>query len=539
MRRSSECSRRFVLGSMGALPLVLQGCGPATSVPAGGPGSPASSGGAGTSGARTPAGQLVIGSLEEPASLSALVALPHHFPEHVPQTLLFESLTQFMPDGSVAPKLAESWTVSPDNLVNTFTLAPGARFHDGHPVTAEDVKFTFDAAVDPATKSSDEGLTNVAQTEAVDLRTVRVTLKGLNPKFLAEGGGRGIVPKHLLEGKDLSRDEFNKRPIGSGPFKLAGYTPGQSIVMEAVPDFYRGAPAIGRVVFKILTDQNVILTQLRSGKLQYALVTPRDLAAVQGIRSLKVVEARTPRFFDIVPNYQRPYWQDQRVREAALVAIDRQGIVDKVLLGHGEVLEANVSPVSWAYNPNVPKHPHDPARARALLDEAGWRPGGDGVRQKAGQRLAFGVMLNNYDRTLDQALVVAQQNLKDVGVVMRLERVEAGVFSARRTRKEFDALSRVWNPVYDPDQGGLAVSGNFYGYSNPRVDELSKQAFGTVDREVRKRAYFEVQEHLAGDVARLFLYTENELHAVAANVTGMQPHPVNFFWNVKDWKLGA
>jgi len=401
------------------------------------------------------------------------------------------------------------------------------------------VKFTFDAALNPDTKSSNEGLSDVARTEAVDARTVRVTLKKLNPKFLAEGGARGIVPKHVLEGKDLSRDVFNRQPIGSGPYRLVSYTPGQSIIMEAASEYYRGAPSIGRVVFKILTDQNVMVTQLRAGEIQYALVTPRDLGAIQGVPAVKVVEAKTPRFYDVTPNYERPYWQEQEVREAVLTAIDRKGIVEKVLLGHGEVIEANVSPVAWAFNPATTAHPYDPAKAKGLLDAAGWRPGGDGIREKGGQKLSFTTLLNNYDRTLEQALIVAQRNLRDVGVEMKLERVEPGVFGARRGKKEYDALSRVWNPVYDPDQGGLVKSGNFFGYSNPRVDELSDRAFGTMDREPRKQAYFEIQEILSRDVARLWLYTENELRAVAANLSGMQPHPVNFFWNLKDWKLAS
>lgn len=539
MRRFTPRARTLSIGALPFLALLLEACGPVTSGQTG-QSAPAPAG-AGSPGAASGAasGQLVIGSLEEPASLSPLIDLPHHFPEHVPQTLLFDSLTQFLPDGSVAPKLAERWTVSPDSLVHTFTLQGTARFHDGQPVTADDVKFTFDTALDPRTGSSTEGLDAVAQTEAVDPLTVRVTLKQVTPMFLAQGGARGIVPKHLLAGKDIARDAFNKQPVGSGPYKLASYTPGQSVVLEAVPDFYRGTPKLKRVVFKILSDQNVILTQLRSGELQYALVTPRDLGALQGLKGLKVVEAKTPRFFDIVPNYQRPYWQDQRVREAVLTAIDRKRIVDKVLLGHGEVVEANVSPVSWAFNANVTKHPYDLTRAKRLLDDAGWKAGGDGVRQKDGQRLSFAVLLNNYDRTLEQALVVAQQNLKDAGVELKIDRVEPGVFGARRGKKDFDALSRVWNPVYDPDQAGLVMTGNFAGYSNPRVDELSKQALATTDREIRKRAYAEIQELLAKDVARLFLHTENELHAVPAGLTGIQPHPVNIFWNLKDWTLGS
>ncbi len=539
-------TRRAILGGLAAAgtAALLAACGgPApTTAPTAAPAqatAPTGAGVAATAGSGRVLDQLVLGSLEEPGSLSALVDLPHHFPEHVPQTLLFDSLTQFMPDGSVAPKLAASWTISPDNRVYTFVLTAGAKFHDGQPITADDVKFTIDTCNDEKTNSSNEGVDTVDTVEVVDPRTVKITLKAVTPMFLAQGGARGIVPKHALEGKDIAKDGFNKAPIGSGPYKLAAYTPGQSIVLEAVPDHYRGAPTIGRVVIKILTDQNVILTQLRAGELGYGLVTPRDLATVGGIGGLTIVEAPTPRFFDIAPNYARPYWQDQRVREAVLTAIDRQGVVDKVLLGHGKVLESNVAPVSWAFNPDVPKHPYDAAKARGLLDAAGWKPGGDGTREKDGQKLGFGVMFNNFDRTLEQALLVAQQNLKEVGVALRLDKVEPGVFGSRRSKQDYDALSRIWNPVYDPDQTSLVKTGNFYGYANPQVDTLSAQALATTDRAARKDAYTRIQQLLAQDVARLFLYTENELHATLAGLSGPAPHPVNIFWNLKDWKLGG
>ena len=226
----------------------------------------------------------------------------------------------------------------------------------------------------------------------------------------------------------------------------------------------------------------------------------------------------------------------RRVKFFTVVTLN-EGLVKRLLLGHGKVMDANVAPTSWAYNPAAPKHPYDPGRAKMLLDDAGWAPGGDGIRAKDGQRLSFGVMVNNFDATLEQVLVVAQQQLRAVGVDLRIERVEPGVFGARRREKRFDALSRVWNPVYDPDQTFLVRTGNFSGYSNPRVDDLSVAALGTVDREVRRRAYADIQTILAQDVARLFLYTQDELHAVPVGLRGTQPHPVNFFWNVKDWTL--
>jgi peptide/nickel transport system substrate-binding protein len=481
--------------------------------------------------------EFVIGAPVEPASISALSVIGSHFPEHTPIHLIFDSLVQLKPDGSVGPKLAEKWEISPDGLTYTFTLRPNARFHDGQPVTAEDVKFTFDALIDPGVKNVDrQGLDKVAQTEVVSPRVVRVRMKSVDALFLPQGGSHGIVPKHLLAGKNPTNDEFNRNPIGSGPYKLARWTPGQSIVMEAVPDHYRGTPAIKRVVFKILTDQNVLLTQLRSGEVHYGLIAPKDFDSIKALPNRQVVEATPVRFYDIIPNYSRAYWQDQRVREAVIHGIDRKALVDKVLAGHGQVVDSNVAPSSWAFNPNVLKRPFDPTRAKALLEDAGWKSGSDGIRQKDGQKLSFSMMLINTEPTLGQVFVVVQQYLREIGMDMKIDSVEYNTFYERQGKSNFDALARLWNPVWDPQQHSTVVTGNWYGYSNPKVDQLSTSALATLDREKRKQAYLEIQEILANDAVRMFLYTENELHALPTGFTGIQPHPVNIFWNLNEWK---
>lgn len=151
---------------------------------------------------------------------------------------------------------------------------------------------------------------------------------------------------------------------------------------------------------------------------------------------------------------------------------------------------------------------------------------------KDGQTLGYLVLINTCDRTLEQALLVAQQNLGDIGVGLKVERVEPGVFGERRSARDFDALSRIWNPVYDPDQRALFKTGNFSGYSNAEIDPLVDKAMRFPDRALRRPVYVKNQQILSEDVAHLFLYTGNEPHAIASSVTGLEDHPVSVFWNL-------
>jgi peptide/nickel transport system substrate-binding protein len=526
-------SRRAVILNIVTLALGLAACSPSAPQPQQSAPKPPAAPTAPP--AKTITRDIVIGSLAEPGGLSPLAALPHHFPEHVPQTLLFDSLVEVLPDGSIGPRLATAWDTSSNLLVYTFTLTDKATWWDGRPVTASDVKFTFERMLHKDTLSSTEGVDAVDGVETVNDRTVRILLKRPTPTFLAQGGSRGIIPRHVAEGQDLVRGEFNQKPVGSGPFKLVSWARGQSIRVEANQAYFRGAPRPARVVIKVLPEHNVVLTQLRTGEINHALLTPRDLPTVQTLPGIDVREVPTLRFFDITPNYARPFFTEQKVRLALLHAIDRQAIVDKVLAGKGAVIEANTSPSSWAHHPDLRRRGYDPAAANRLLDAAGWQRGPDGTRAKGDVRLAFGVMINNYDRTLERALIAAQQTLKGVGVEMSVERLEPGTFNARRGKKEFDALARVWNPVYDPDQSGLLRAGNFYGYSNPEVDQLTTDALMAGAQSARKPLYRKLQELLYEDVTRLWLYTEHELHAVPAGTRGPIPHPINYYWNVREW----
>jgi len=207
-------------------------------------------------------------------------------------------------------------------------------------------------------------------------------------------------------------------------------------------------------------------------------------------------------------------------------------------MGHGTAVNANVTPASWAYTTEgVSEHPFDPEASAAALEAAGWELGDNGVRVKDGTEFAFTMTLYSYDQTLQQSLLVAQQNLEEIGVKMQVEMVEPGVFDSRRSDRSFDAVSRIWNPVYDPDQSGLLKTGNWYGYSNEEVDTLCDEAVATTDQEKRLPVYHELQAVVSEDLPNLWLYSENELHILAAGVEGLGSHPVNPFWNISSWTI--
>lgn len=534
--------RGFALASALVILLVNSACAASSSpasAPAGSgssPAAPAASQAAGQAG-----GQVTIGSTVEPPHLNALNVLPHNFPAHAPYTMIYDSLIQIGADGAIKPRLADKWEAGPDNKSMTFTLNSKAKFHDGKPVTAEDVAFTFAKIMDPDLNTTKDGGESVAGVEVVNPQTVKFNLKKVDPLFLPKAGSRGIVPKHLLDGKDIAKDEFNRKPVGSGPFKFGSWQSGSAVILDANPDYHLGAPKLGRVVFKIVPDQNAVVAQLRSGELDYGLVDPRDGKTAEAIATHKVYESPSPRFYSFGFNLRLPIFQDRAVREALMLATPRKDLVEQVLQGRGNIIHANTSPSSWAYNPEVTQHPYDPDKAKQLLAQAGWQPGSDGVLAKDGNRLAFAVSYVVTDKQTEQALTILQQRYKALGVAITLNGLEANDLLGNRWPKgQFEVSYQLWNPVYDPDQNSSLRTGagyNGYGYANPAVDKLFDEALSTFDQAARKRAYGEIQKILATDLPALWLYSNNEISVVSKKIAGFQPHPINHFWNIQDWMV--
>lgn len=330
--------------------------------------------------------------------------------------LLFNGLTAHDGNDQIVPALAERWDYDEANCTYTFYLREGVKWHDGEPFTARDVKFTIEAIMDPDNGSENApNYEDVQEITVLDDHTVSFRLAEPNAAFL-EYMTMAILPQHLLEGEDMQESAFFRAPVGTGPYKLESWDAGQSIVLVRNEDYFLGAPNIERVIFKIVPDDNAQAMQLESGEIDLALLDPKNAQNFAGKDGYTCYDMTTADYRGILFNFNNPYWTENRdIIPAVCYAIDRQAIVDSVLLGQGMAahspLQRNV------YNDETVNHyDYDPAKAKEILESVGCTMGDSGYYERNGEEIGFviSVMSGEQDR-IDIAQAAAQQ-LREVGI---------------------------------------------------------------------------------------------------------------------------
>ena len=286
--------------------------------------------------------------------------------------LLFDGLTAHDADDQVVPGLAESWDYDEDTYTYTFHIRDGIKWHDGEPFTADDVKFTIEAIMDPDNGSENApNYEDVQEITVTDDQTIAFKLAEPNVAFL-EYMTMAILPKHLLDGEDMQESDFFRHPIGTGPYKLESWDAGQSIVMVKNEDYYLGSPKIDKVIFKIVEDDNTQAVQLQSGEIDMALLDPKNAQNFKDADDYTCYDMTTSDYRGIMFNFGNDYWTENKdIIPAVCYGIDRQAIIDAVLLGQGMPaygpLQRNI------YNDeNVEHYDYNPEKAKELLAEAGW-----------------------------------------------------------------------------------------------------------------------------------------------------------------------
>lgn len=450
----------------------------------------------------------------------------------LPNKVLYDTLIKYDPK-TLRPVggLAESWSVSKDGLVYTFSLRHNVKWHDGQTFDSRDVKFTFDVWMNPDVPYYLNGnVSNVDRVETAGAYTVKVYMKKPTASFpVLLGYNMAILPEHKLKNlsaKDLANPtEFLKNPIGTGPFKFAQKQAGSYVKFVANQDYWDGRPYLDSIVFKIVPDADTQVAQVQAGDMDFAIIEPYQLSAVKGTPGLVVNEARQINYVYIDLNNRNPIFKDKKVRQALTYGLNRQAIIDDLLQGKAEMATGPISPLlDWAYTDDVKQYPYDPKRANQLLDEAGWVRGPDGIRQKGGKRLSFTIEVD--PNPVRQGITVAaQSDWKKIGVETKIELFEYNVIlaHARSNPPTYDANPNWLVTPPDPDISTYFMTdagGNSTDYSNPKVDALLEKGRATADLDDRAKIYKEMQQIMAEDAPQVFLYYPREIRLMNARVQG-------------------
>lgn len=457
-------------------------------------------------------------------------------------SLIFSGLTARDKDNQIVPALAKSWDYNETTQTYHFSLLDNVSWHDGQPFSASDVQFTLEAILDK--KNGSEIRSNyedIANIEVVNPYAINITLKTPNVAFL-EYLTVGILPKHLLENKELTTDPYNNFPIGTGPYKLQKWDLGQSITLVKNNNFYLGAPKIDTIVFKIVEDTKARALQLKAGELDLVQITPEDAALFQTNDDFTFLVMKTADYRGIMYNFNSPLFRDNPDLPNALsYAIDREAIVKSVLHGYGYPAYSPLQVGAYA-NTEMQQFTYNPTKAKEELEKAGWKLGSDGIYEKDGLKLAFTVNCPAGDQVRIDIANIASQQFNEIGVEMNFN------IATKIDWENQDAFLIGWGSPFDPDDHTYKVfktgaENNFNYYTNTQVDELLTKARETDSNAERQTFYNEFQTELTKQLPYTFIAYLDAIYVAPKTLQGITPettlghHGVGIFWNVQDWSL--
>ncbi len=426
--------------------------------------------------------------------------------------------------------LAESYSVSDDGLTWTFNLRQDVVWHDGEPLTADDVVFTYEtiqSAEDDIAPFRPRFLQNgePIQFEATDDYTVVATLTEPNASFFTDISVP-IVPRHALEGQNLREGEFNRAPIGSGPFKVVEWNTGESIVLEANENYFRGRPCLDRIIFQIIPEDQAQVNALLTGDIDFVDNVPgSSVGQFENNPDFTVTVAELDSLFQVFFNNALEKYENPLVRQALMVAIDRQALIDTVLQGYGQVHNSHFDAVVPFYaQDKLGGYDYDPVRAGEMLDEAGVTDSdGDGIREWNGE--PFTVQLVTFTegfRDYSDYAQVVQAYWEDVGVTVELDQRDLStlvdqLYVNRVLDKPFETHTSGWSQI-GPEPNSYA---NFYvttealgpnipNYDNPEVNDLFAQGQRETDFDARMAIYEQIEQILWSDLPTIPLYRQTQ-----------------------------
>lgn len=493
--------------------------------------------------------------------------------DHYVESVVYASLMTVNTEGDIEPYLANEYSVSDDQKTITYKMKANAVWHDGQPVTANDVAFTFKSMADAGytggyygdvenikgAKAFHDGKSDsIEGIRVVDDTTIEIEFENIYAPAVTNLGTINIIPEHIWSKVPTSewknQTELLNAPIGCGPYKLTQYESGSFVKFEAVKDFFNGDVKTPNLIFKVV-NADTIQAEFKTAEI--------DIANVETLRKTDidalVKEGYSTQAF---PNFQFTYMgfnlrkealQDLKVRQAFMYAIDRQSIVDKVVEGRGQIVNAPMLPSSWAYPEasQLEGYAYDVEKAKTLLKEAGWEDkNGDGVLENAkGEPFKLSLACQTNHPKREQSAMVIQENLKAVGIQIEIDSME---FSAMMDKvvanHDFDLYMMGNTLSLDPDPRPMwhseaisheagVVGYNIVAYENKETDKLIESGNATLDKESRKEIYTEFAKILNRDVPEVYLFCQDIERVYNSNLTGYAPSTFNEFYNVNNWEI--
>ncbi len=485
----------------------------------------------------------VVGSLSDASYLNPILANDTASGTAIAQ--LFNGMLKFDKNLNIVGDLAESYEVAKDGLSIVFKLRKDVLWHDGEPFTAKDVEFTYKILIDSNTRTSySADFLIVKEFIVIDDYTVKVTYDTPFAPNL-QNWMMSIIPEHIFRGLDINNAPANRNPIGTGPYKFVSWQTDQKIVLAANPYYHEGKPYIERYIIQVVPDSAVQFLELRNESLDLVGLTPDQWGAYDSFfKHYNKYREPSFAFTFFGMNMLRKPFDNVDFRRAIQYAINKNDIIDGVLLGTGKEAIGPYPPQSWAYNTNIPFAEYNPQKALEILKELGFEDiNKDGYLEHNGKPFEFTITTNQGGKQRELAAQVIQEQLKKIGIKTSIRIIEFSTFINQYiAKRDFDALIMGWSLTLDPDQYALWHSKqtapreyNFMSYNNPKIDELYENARRTFNQEERKKMYFEIQEIMYKDIPCIFLYYPEGMSALHKRFKGIEEAPAGIGHNFIRW----
>jgi peptide/nickel transport system substrate-binding protein len=510
-------------------------------------------------------GTLVIAAVAEPATLMPITMSGTNDRAVVDQ--LFDPLAHLgtelntIGDRGFTPGLAKSWTWADDSLSIAFSLDPAARWHDGTPVRASDVKFAFDLTKNPATRA--HSTSNIARIDSVTVRDSLTAVYWFHVRYPEQFYDAVYhvlpIPRHLLAGEDPSQlrsSAFSRKPVGNGPYRLQRWEPRQVVELVADTTYRKGRPKLDRILFLVSGDLPTAVNRVLSGEADFAEnVVPSALPQIDAAKDYRLEEYPSLNLSFMIfnermrNNRERPHplFADRNLRRALVMGIDQEATVKNAIDSLGRVGRGPFTSRGWAAAADLPRVPYDTAAAARLLDSLGWKDtNGDSVRDRRGVPLRFSALVQSTSVTRRRYAALMQSQLRNLGVQVDVEELEPAAFGPRWFGRDFDAV--LFSLTLDPSPSTFRQSWsseaarqpaslNFAGYANPAVDALADSAVREFDPVKAKALYRRLYERLNADVPAVWLYELRNFALVHRRFRTSNLRADAWWAGLRDWSI--